>query len=470
MNREDPMKKIVTNKYFYLAIFVIVYFAVRMPFFSLGWDGADGNGHDTDIFVNHPQKPNYLLIGRIEGSDIYLPAYGHPAPMYEMVARLGDFFNTFVDLKKARNQEIIFGLKLISSLFQLAIFTLVFLTSVKGKKDGDALKKERLLIFGLLLLSIAPMAIYNNNEFQLDSTFGVLMAGLYSALLLAHDRKVLRGKTLAILFFISSFFIGLGKNEWNLLFVLALVSVASYFIVLKYLLKKSENYNEAFGILLISFAGCSIGNLVSYSFEPAHYISGWKLLFSMSQKASILGPSGLKNFVIVSALRLPYIVIHLILLSYCTFYVLNMIGRLSLALILSYLFSFFLFIAFFFSTFAACSRYFAPSFISLVVSSIIVYLTYQNTDDKKTVRAFLIIYGFLFIHTMSFIGDGALKSRMIFGTGSITERPINEECVPLLNVEDVYKNKMDFIHYSMGYQGGSELAQKYNKRVCRDRP
>lgn len=454
------------KKLFLVLVFLLVYFCIRVPYFNMGWDGLDANGTDTNIFQNHPQKPNYLLIARMNGEDIYASAAGHPAPMYAMFSYMGYFFQKFENYSDLSNVQIIFRMKVISATFQLLIFILLLLIVFKNEKDGIS-KKTFSLYLGILLVSITPIAINNSNEFQVDSLFGLAMVGLYGIVLAAGLFKNISGRLFYALLFLAAAFVGLGKNEWSLLMFASLLASVVYLLVKKYSLKQSDNIADSYKIVGISFLGCLGGNILSYLFEPTLYMSGWDLLFRISKQASIFSKGGIIKLFFVTRARFVFIAPLLAMVAYTTFFIIKNIKKMDFIVLLSYFMSAAFFFSFFFSTWGPQPRYFAPAFAALLITTSIVYTKYQGPIGLKTT----ILYGLaaLLVACLSinYIFDTRIKERHAYGIRDISSFIADPNCVPLLPVEDVYNKKnIDFVHRSVGMDAAKEIAKKYGRTMC----
>ena len=454
------------NKYTLILFFSVFYFTVRAPFFNMGWDGSDANGLDVDMFVNHPQKPNYLLIARMNGSDIYAPAFGHPAPMYGMFISMGYVLQKFENYHNLSDAQIIYRAKVIASIFQLLIFVLLLLIIFKDEKRNISPRKL-LLYLGIFLVSLTPLAINNSNEFQIDSLFGLAMVGSYCITLAAYLFKCISGKLFYILLFLSSVFIALGKNEWSLLLIISLIACSVYLLARKYLFKQDDDTIEPYKIIGISLLGCIFGNVLSYLFEASLYFSGWDLLFRMSKQSSIFSKDGIGKLILVTQDRFIFIASLLAMIAYATFIVIRNIKKIDSIVILSYFISVFFFFSFFLSTWGSFSRYFAPSFAALLITMSVAYIKYQKPFNWKNATLFGLVLFFITYQSISYISDKKIKAQHTFGIRDISEIVADKSCVPMIPVEDVYNKKtVDFVHLSMGMEAAKTIAKEYGKEIC----
>ncbi|MBN1585115.1 hypothetical protein JW899_01975 [Candidatus Uhrbacteria bacterium] len=508
------VKKILFNKYLLVAFFVIAYFGVRLSFFNSGWDGTDANGIDTDIFLNHPQKPNYLLISSIGGRVTYAPAYGHPAPMYEAFGYMGDVFQIFYDFKNLDGSTLIFCLKTIVASAQLLVFLLLIFSIFSGKRILSS--KNDLVLLGLIFLfSVTPIAINNSNEFQLDSLFGVLAFGLLGLSIGLGVFRVTTYKLFLFFVFIACFFVGIGKNEWTLAMGLALGAGLLWVIVRKRLFGVVGNSRDDYWLLVSIFVGLAFGNLASYVFEPSLYLSGWKLLSSMAQKQTLFGSAGLMQLKTVTRERFVYIFPLLVTILFIGIHFLKRPRSFAFPLLFGYLVSLALFFSFFFSTWGSYPRYFAPSFIVLLTVGAIVFRKYQGditihfwpillivlffwscyfmnrhnlrlglpmvlllilatmfylkyrgsiVIDASTIQAIVVL--FLVYQAGRYILSDQIASQHVYGTRNTSIQFMDKDCVHVIPLEDAYQKTIDFVHAGMGYDSAEKIAAEHGMKLC----
>lgn len=444
-----------------LLLFSFLFFLVRAPLFSLGWDGQDGSGHDADIFIHQPAKPNYLLFGRLNGKEIYFNASGHPGPLYAMYGAMGRILQHAVNYDALSNLQIIRMLKIIASLFQLAIwFPLLWLIA-------RSLSNRTARIIGysaISALALSPIAIQSSNEFQIDSMFGFVMAGAYALSLLAFDRRLVPPPVSIVFIAVAAAFVGLGKNEWTLVLALACFGtlVLTWFVDrIGYL--EDGQWHRLATCLLPTLGGLVLGNLASYLFEPALYTSGWALLTDMVGKASIADEAGRARFIEVNAARRTFIQVHLLLLVFVASRMITS-WRVSPALMLACLFGAGLFGAFLISTWAAYARYFAPAFAALSVVGIWLYVDRPTNKLATAIGALACCW--LAVAGVRFALSSNLARSSIYGIRDISALT-SAGCAALLPVEDAYRRKdIDFVHIGWGYQGAVAAARDYGGRVC----
>lgn len=449
-----------------LVLFTLLFFLVRIPLFSLGWDGNDGSGHDADIFVHQPSKPNYLLFARFGGKEVYESAWGHPGPPYAMFGALGKITGFLVNYERLSNGAIIALLKTVASLFQLAIWypLLVLIARCGGMNSSGPVRFSN--YFGVGALALSPIAIQSSNEFQVDSTFGVIIAGAYALALIAAERSAQRPMLGGGLIVLAAAFIGLGKNEWTLMLLLSCAAMMVLLPLGSHLGYCGAEFRKlAVFCLSATLGGLAVGNLASYLFEPTLYTSGWHLLFSMAGKASAFGAGGWARLTRVTAERLPFIQVHLVLMAYILWRLVAERDRLSAPLVLASIYGAGLFAAFFLSTWGPFPRYFAPAFSVLCVVAGWLYANDTSPSRIVSVASFLVC-GWIAVTGVQLAYGKELAERSVFGKRDISAM-VRPGCAVLIQVDDVYRRKdVDFVHSGWGYEGAVEGAKRYGGVVC----
>lgn len=446
-----------------LATFLLVFFCARLPLFSLGWDGQDASGHDADIFFHQPTKPNYFLFGRIHGQEIYVPPFGHPAPPYEMYALLGRALKWVIPYQTFSDVQIIVLLKIISSLFQLVIWLPLLWLMIRN----CSARPQRLV--GCLIITahaLSPLAIQGSNEFQIDSTFGFVMAGAYALALLFADRNEHQPIFGFLAVLATSAFLGLGKNEWTLVLVIAWGILLAMWLTTSLVSHLGDDHQSRRFSLCLSatFLGLGIGNLASYLFEPALYTSGWELMAEMVKTASIASDAGRNHFVEINKERFRFTQAPIFLIVFIVWQLALRRSRFSPGLILASIFGFGLFSAFSISSWASYARYFAPASAALSVAMVWLYI--ERPFKAATLLACTLASCWLVVAGVRFAHSTDLARISIFGIRDIRTGP-DAKCALLLPVEDAYRRKdLDFAHIGWGYQGAEELAQKFGGHVC----
>jgi hypothetical protein len=445
------------------AAFLLVFFCARLPLFSLGWDGEDASGFDADIFFHQPAKPNYLLLGRIHSQEIYAPAFGHPAPSYEMYALLGRAVEWVIPFHAFSDLQVIVLLKAIASLFQLAIWLpLLWLVT------RNSLERTTRLVGCLVItaLALSPLAIQGSNEFQIDSTFGFLMAGAYALALLFADRNERHPIFGFLAVAAASAFLGLGKNEWTLVLIIAWGMLLALALMMSLVFRRGDEHQRRRFLVCLSgtLIGLGVGNLASYLFEPALYISGWQLMADMIRTASAVSDAARNHFFEVNKERLRFTQAPIFLIVFMAWQVALRRSKFSPCLMLASIFGVGLFSAFFISTWGSFARYFAPALAALSV--VMVWLYVERPPKASSLLACILASCWLAVAGVRLAYSAELARISIHGIRDVRPNP-DAKCALLLPVEDGYRRKdLDFAHTGLGYQGAEEFAQQFGSHVC----
>jgi hypothetical protein len=445
--------------------FLLIFFWERLPLFSLGWDGQDASGHDADIFFHQPAFPDFILFGRLRGYEIYMPAYGHPAPLYEMFKLLGKAVALVVPYQSFSDGQVIALLKVIASLLQLIIWLpLLWLMLRNGPKRITRLV-GCVVVIGFAL---CPLSVQGSNEFQIDSTIGFVAVGLYTFALWFAARNKRYSFFGAIAIVAASIFIGLGKNEWTLVLVIACGCLLVIGLVLRVIGKSNERQMRNILICVgATILGLEIGNLLSFLYEPIHYASGWNLLTQMIGSSSVASNAGRSRFIEINLERLPFTQVLIFVILFLTLQVVLKRPPVSIWLTLGSVYGLGLFAAFFISTWGPFPRYFAPGFA--VLSIIMVWFYVEQIEQPLSPAALLICAlasCWFAIDGVQFAQSDELANRSIYGIRKNIEPRI--DCALLLPVEDAYRRKdLDFAHAGYGYDGAEQIMQRYGGHVCR---
>ncbi len=458
------------NKIFilsFLILFVIIFFAARIPFYSSNWDGTDRNGHDADIFINHPKKPDYLLIARIQGVNKYASPYGHPAGPYELFAETGELFKAFIPLNILPHQQIVTDLKIIASLFQLLIFLLIFLILFLEKSENFIKTLTCLLI--LLILSLTPISLYSSNEFQIDSIWGIFMIGLLMfSIYIYHFKDKYPYILRVLLLFFASAFLGLGKNEWGAMLLLSVITFLVSYPIIKKIFKLDEKRNYL-PLCLTIFTGTVSGTFINYLINPMLYISGWSLIQTMLFSFTLYGNQGYHFWLQQFKARLPYTLPVLLIIAFQTAVMIRLFIKKDENTgfhLFYYLISSLQFIGYFLSSWGDFSRYFAPSFTAFMFSLIITLL---KTDTPRWVLEMTAVFIFLII-SVNLHYDGPLYQKSQNNRFNVLRKwgEVDSKfgVIPLMDAGDLFdRNNIDFVHCGMGLDGAKSLIKKYEKEM-----
>jgi hypothetical protein len=383
---------IITNKSCYrfvlLVIFILSFFAVRIPLLheDLGFE----EGIFADLIVNRPEGPMYALGGRINGENIYGIIW-HPATPYELL-RLGGFLfhkclthDIYLD-----DSKITPRLRLISSSYQFIFFLILLLFTLFD--DSHNRTWSVLILFSAML---SPLAIKTSAHLQIDNTSGVLLCGISAFLFVTTSKMNLSSAKKGLLLFSGGFIAGLGKQEWSLMLLAALICMFLLVKIIKF------DFHEADNIISLCcvVAGLILGNIACYLYDPTNYAGGLHILsmFLNPTKDTVHGWS-FEHWVWLMKSRLPFISICLTLLLPVS-YVLIFRNR-SCLFCLTSLFGLFLFLGYVLSNWTEKPRYFCPSMSVLIVTAIRII---PQSLPRWLRKSFLIMLTFIFVSTLIFL-------------------------------------------------------------------
>ncbi len=440
----------------FLIVFTLLFFLVRRPVYSTNLVGEDGIF--ADIFVNQPAGPDYLQLGRVNGKEIYAGSW-HPALNYEILRGAGFLAGQLIDFSTLTDFQTTWVLRSCFSLFQLLIW-LLFIIAILVSGKNVAESNRWIVLAAIILASMAPIAVHNSIELQIDTTVGVLTIGLFCFSLMLNSFNILRGIPFAILLFLASVGVGFGKNEWSLVIGIAVSLVAllrfalnNYLVRTGLVLQRGNPW-----ILVTAFTGCLLGNGISYLVDPQNYLMGWWLMGRMTGTASIVGSSGIRAWAELTLKRLPSISVILLFLIYALIRIIRNRRTIALTQILSFTVSGCLFGVFFFSAWhGGTVRYFAPAYVASAATAIVLF-------PRKQVCVHTSWYALLCIcwlgYSYSWYPDlPSYRPVKIIPQG---------DCIQILGVAQGYDRKdIDYIGNSLGSGQRDEMVKKSGKPLCK---
>lgn len=500
-----------------LITFVVVYFLIRAPYY--GQKLVNEEGMFAYLFVQQPVGPDYGLYGRINGREILGPLQ-HPALLYEPMRWLGAQAERFFDLQTLSEGEQTFIMRLSFSLFQLSLWILLLLLvlckpripkKIQGvefreevvrkvshqadreflsslyQPDHDetyALKKTLTknekrsvlrilttagyllpvpyLVLLIFILSISPLAVVTSTQLHVDGSVGVWLVGLLSLGFYAAFLSNRRGLWQSNFFIcIGSFAVALGKNEWSLALLFALVLFVAGAIVPHLMHPPARrSMQPVYGVARFSFFGIILGNAVSYFFDPLNYRGGFDVMFLFSQ-SSVAQPHVFARWINFFLALFPYLFTLIILFFASTFILfarLKKTDAIPPILFLLFFYSTVLFVGYLLFPWNASARYFAPA---LIAFSIVITALSQLLPQRYKRIGVLALSAILFNHALIFFLSP--NGNRVNRNGGINP----QACVQLLDVADGYLNQQtDFISISFGQEYAEKLARQYGKSLC----
>lgn len=437
-----------------ILFYAVLFFVARWHFYKSPLAGEEGMF--AELFVNRPEAPDFLIHGRIDGRNLYhWPA--HPAGMYYMVEGAGVLFSPLTNAVLWRDDaQITPVLRFLFSLIQFVLFGWVLLFLIY--------RKERLSLLSVLIpvaVMISPTAIITSVNLQLDGSVGILMSGVFAMSLLYVSSSKLEKRMSWILLFVGSFFLALGKQEWSMIALAALVCAGLYMAIFRS--RDSVNIKADTMMLAVVLAGLAAGNLFSYLLESRCYIGGLKIFWSFSEADKLLeGRFDLQKWLYVTEARLRWICIPLALIGVSSLLAISKIKRLKVIEIFLLFYGFILFAAYFVTSWAPEARYFAPS---MVVLTITVVALLPSKVNPKLLTSVTVITVLMVAADGLFLYNNVVKKprKPYFDASRINLGP--DQVAILTTAEAWNKPDIDFVNYNAGKEVVETLARKFNKSL-----
>lgn len=305
-------------KHLYAAVFVLIciFLCFRIPFYQQRLVGEEGIF--AHLFLSEVQKPNYLLISRVDGiNQMGVPQ--HPAPMYVAINVLGKATRSFLDFTRLDELRSASLLRLIFSLPLLFLFVSALIYVHK--------KRNTNLYYWLALFLCfisSPVVLVTSTELQVDASFGITIFGIWVLAILALTSRPGTCRAKGGLLLLGSFIASLGKNEWSLVLFLSMLLVTAYVALRR---REIPSAGEQLTVLSFGFAGIMLGNLASYLYDPLNYALGFELMSSMSKQESIFNDSKWLRLMGTMKVRSGYVAQNILLLMTCSFIFLKSVLR-----------------------------------------------------------------------------------------------------------------------------------------------
>ncbi len=366
-------------KLLWLLAFSLFFLLIRVPQFTAQWDGEDGNGHNSAMLMGLA-APNEMIYSRIDSkAHFFVNSISHPSSPYLLFSLVGKIVTTIVPLDTLHGQTLIFALKAIASLLQLAVFLGFLFLAFRYARTKVA-------IIWLSVLALAPVALYSSNEVQTDSSTGfILIALFFMGALVAQSPETGRPVRMLAIFF-GSFAAGLGKNEWTsclaaaLLFTVLAHPLIHHMLVRRLRVDLIGPAHEALPMLCTAAIGLAGGNYASYLLDPTDYIGGWDLLRSMIFRATLLS-GDTSTWWTYFVGKFPYILFHFIVDASIMIHLVRRPQAYSATVLLAIVFANALFLSYLISSWGSFPRYFAPAYIGLGATFLIILVRLPIRDS-----------------------------------------------------------------------------------------
>ena len=441
----------------WLLLFAILYFVPRTPYLLNPLHGEEGDF--AEIFYTQPANPNYLLIGRIDNTNLFIPPE-HPAIIYEILSDYGLLWKAIINYQTLTILALTFFVRLAFSMFLFLIVAIIILMILHRRALFSL--KDRITLFVLVtVLAITPPAMAISTSVQVDGSVGILLAGLLAVALLGYRLKIYPARTASIFVFISSLLFGLGKNEWSLALVLALLATGSYLYITTRKNGDGQSFNAAWVLLGFIFAGLLLGNFISYLYDPENYLAGFNVMFRISKASTY-------NIISFGSERLAFTYVHLLLLAFIAIALIRAWKNSDYILFSYFILGATLYFAYFVTSWAIEPRYYAASLIICLAGTVVAY-GYLSGDKTRW-----ILWGLSFVLLIvtcnQVVQDGRrirvnLQLALQNNTNSQVAA-IPPGCIPIMGMGEAFGQKFDFIADSLSPEDASRLAAKYNRSIC----
>jgi len=434
-------------------LLIILFFAVRWHFYKIPLSGEDGMF--AEMMVHPPDGPKGLY-GRIDGEGYY-EILRHPAMLYTVLtfgARLSS--PLLADVPWQDDAKITPPLRFICSLFQLFIFVALAVYLSFRKQPVHILLA--LIFIGVV---ISPVSVKSSTALQVDNTTGALMLVIFSMVILFILSDGLKGKAAHIFLLAATVFLAMGKQEWSMVLLIALLATTVCLFVLR--MKTSANIRPDILLLLTILAGVVAGNIFSYLAGPYGYVGGLRVFWDHSRVEEIAsGGVGFDLWLRLTCLKLKWMCTVIGLIAISLILALNKFKQLKGLEILLILFGIGLFGAYFISVCNINARYYIPS---LVVTMFAIIALFPTKLTRKTTIAISVIVIMMFATSGVYLlyKIGIEEPKPYFDASRVSLAP-NQ--IAVLSPADAWnKPQIDFLSYYMGRPNVERLASEYNKRL-----
>lgn len=448
----------LNNKFTYIIIFISLYFIARLPFLVSPLQVEEGT--HAYLLCCNPPAPTYLWQGRINGNDIFgVPL--HPALIYETLMLYGQIWKHAIETFREYPLATIFLIRLAFSVFQCTIFSLLFTVVLN---DPNKASRSKTGIWVLCSLAVSQISIATSLSVQVDGSVGSLLPGLLAAGLLMYRQKFISNTWAFLFLFISSVFLGFGKNEWGL-------ALAASIILIIVLLSTMAAFQKIIvgqpylGFCVTILLGLILGNIINYYFDPKNYIEGVRLMIGLSDA------SASKNFSWVLIKRLQYLYLHILLILVTGIGVIKSGKNVDTVLLVLFVWGCALFFPYYLTNWGGLTiqRYYAPSLVVLLVGGLVSLIHYLDGNLIYLSRLFIIVS---LISAIVNYGANIYKFHEyaeLFSTEYSSYVPVllSENCIPRLNDGQAFiENNQDFLVKSIGLSEAESIVKQNGRILC----
>ena len=440
-----------------LAQLLVLFIATRTVFYVMPLVGEDGVF--ADLCVNRPAGPQMCLFGRVDGQKRY-DLFLHPAPCYEAIRAAGWLCSWMIPAPPVPDNMVTPRLRFLYSLFQLSVWLVILVVLARPRVCSQS--AARWAVLAAVIAS--PMAMVTSTQLQIDGSVGVVMNGLMAVAVMA----VLSGSSPGVrgLSYLAcaGFVLGLGKQEWTICLLAALVAWAGYIIVQG--IRGKVALAEFGRPILLILIGLAAGNLASYAYDPLNYMGGLKFLSEVCQRSTPISPNWSQvwpRYLSYMAATLPTIALLLVLIGWSVWR--RRAGVRPVDVLLA-LFGLSLVVPFVVQSHWPDPRYLAPGLVVLTVACMAMLPDAPGRGGKALIGLMVVIMA---MHSLWFL-KGQLE-------GLCPERALAENQVKqvrdlsgkgfLVRLEHAVawnKPELDYLAESMNPTDTQRFLEKYHKK------
>jgi NADH:ubiquinone oxidoreductase subunit 6 (subunit J) len=443
-----------------LAGLVAIFFGARLVQYRAQLQGEEGI--IADVFVHRPHSPNYLLLARINGRNIYIGPE-HPAGIYETIEAAGRLAELLRPASSFQDVSGAFWLRLAFSSFFLLTWGAAAAAFVVPGRPWPS----KLLVWLLAAVAASPIAVRTSTQLQTDGSVGVLMCGSVALGIVWVTRR--RDQKLPFIYlFLTAVFLGTGKQEWTMVLALAIVGWLGYLTLQKVRDRKRELRPYAW-IAAVIVAGLTAGSLTAWAYDSVNYWGGFNVLQRTSAVATIVtGENATQQWFDGTVARLPDL--------FTVFALMAIIATITIARRRFYdpqealllLFGCALFAGYFFSYWNFDDpRYFAPCLIVLMTLAVSMLEGLGRGEQRQGWRIHLpkaVISMFLVAMTLQ---SSLFLAKQNPNRPPSAGPPEYLDCIPLLPSAFAWNRPaLDFVGSGLDRSGASGFLKQHGATLC----
>jgi hypothetical protein len=442
-----------TGQLLALALILSLYLFSRVPFYTQPLVGEEGIF--AHLLGQSPPGPSYVLMGRIQGVNLYAPPM-HPGPLYGVYAGLGRVLRAAANLSGAAVTPSDFWARMVQSGFEGILWVCLALRFGASPRRG--------LLLGLLLLGLSsPLGMSASIYLQADTSSGLLCCGLLGLALAEAEGFLWPALALFAL-------AALGKQEWG---AVALGALGCSEAWARWRNLPRPDSKRRWACLGAAFV---LGHLCNFAFDPLNYGGGLAVFHSVSQQQS---GAWSVSWLRLWPARRPFVLSLLAMLLPSAWLAFSApLERRSRELDACAL-AWALFLLFFLSAWNDSPRYFAPAWgagLCCFASQLAV-----RRPGPKGLAAALLAFAVISLLQALFLEGFWMRQR------SLTDFPFNElpamlrqedaqaafvkpGCVPRLPTGYAWNRPLDFIGSGIDDGQAAALAQAHGEVLCLEPP